>query len=74
MKDSKQRLTAMLEQDKGEINEPTRAAAIGEFSDIADEYFERNGGLSLAVRRGRGGYEVTVSFHATRIKNFTALK
>lgn len=74
MKNPKQRLVNVLEQDKEEINEPTREAAKCEFSQLAEEYFETEGDCRLDVKRVKGGYEVNVSFRAVRIKNFTVLK
>lgn len=74
MKNSKQRLVNVLEQDKEEMNEPTREAAKRDFSQLAEEYFEKEGDCKLEVKRAKGGYEVNLSFRAVRIKNFTSLK
>lgn len=74
MKNCKTRVVSILEQDKEDINEPTRAAALQDFSQIAGEYFELDGALDFQVKRVKNGYEVTIAFRAARIKNFTTLK
>ena len=74
MKDTRQRLVTMLEQDKEEINDATKAAAVRDFSHVAAEYFETDGEASFQVKRTKGGYEVTFGFKAVRVKNFSTLK
>ena len=49
MKNSKQRLVNVLEQDKEEMNEPTREAAKHDFSQLAEEYFEKEGDCKLEI-------------------------
>lgn len=68
------RLQRMLDEDKEEINGETRAAAKKEFERIAAEFFEPEGETDFTVKRGKSGFEVTVSFRASRVKNFTSLK
>ena len=68
------RIARLLEQDKEEINEESRAAAIAEFTRVASEYFEPTGALSLSIERERNGFAVRVQFHALRVKNFTSFR
>ena len=73
-REAKERLCRMLEADKEELNEESRAAALCDFTRVAKEYFETDGDLSLQAVRVKGGTEVKISFRATRVKNFSALK
>ena len=70
---TKQRLDKMLNVDREELNEPTRAAVILEFNRVAKEFFETQG-ISLNLKKLKSGTEVTVSFRAVRVKNFSTLK
>ena len=74
MKNTRQRLVKMLEQDKEEMNEATRAAAVRDFAHVAEEYFETDGVPEFQMKRTKGGYEVTVSFRTVRVKNFSTFK
>lgn len=71
--DTRNRLKAMLNEEREELNEATRAAAVADFTRIAEEYFDARD-LSLSLKRGKNATDVTVSFRATRAKNFTTLK
>lgn len=68
-----QRLNKILTEDREEMNEPTRAAALAEFSRVAREYFETEN-IDMNMKRGKNGTDVLVSFRATRVKNFSILK
>lgn len=68
------RLRRMLAEDKEELNEESRAAAVRDFRRVAQEYFETDGEISLTVTKEKGEMEVTLSFRAVRVKNFTALR
>lgn len=68
------RLNAMLEADKEGINEESKRAALRDFGRVAKEYFDLDGELSLKAERGKSGMQVTLSFRAVRIKNFSSLK
>ena len=70
----KLRIARMLEQDKEDMNASTRAAAMGDFKRVAEEYFEAEGPVSLALGREKSGFTVSVTFRARRVKNFTTLK
>lgn len=70
---TKQRLNKILTEDREEMNEATREAATAEFTRVAREYFETDD-VTMTMKRGKGGTDVTVSFRATRVKNFTILK
>ncbi len=70
---TRQRLEKILTEEKEEMNEPTRAAALAEFTRVAREYFEI-GNVEMKMERGKSGTEVSVTFRATRMKNFTVLK
>ncbi len=70
---TKLRLKKMLDDDKEEINDATRAAVLAEFTRIAKEYFETEG-VALNIKKGKNCTDVAVSFKATRVKNFTVLK
>ena len=70
---TKIRLKKMLDDDKEEINDATRAAALSDFTHIAKEYFDTEN-VALNIKRGKSSTDVTVSFKATRVKNFTTLK
>ena len=70
---TKQRLDKILIEDREELNEPTRCAALAEFSRGAREYFETDA-VDMNLKRGKYGTDVNVTFRATRVKNFTVLK
>lgn len=70
---TRQRLEKILTEEKEEMNEPTRAAALAEFTKVAREYFEVES-IDMKMERGKSGTDVSVTFRATRIKNFTVLK
>lgn len=74
MKETRERLEKILEQDKEDMNEATKYSAIKDFSRVAGEYFDRDGEPSLSVVHAKGGYSVSFTFRATRVKNFTTLK
>ena len=70
----RERIHRMLELDKEELNEASRAAALRDFSRVATEYFETDSPPVLKVTRDKKGFCVQLSFHAGRVKNFTVLK
>ena len=70
----KLRISRMLELDKEELNPPSRAAALKDFTHVACEYFEVEEGPVLNIVRDKKGFAVQLTFHAGRVKNFTALK
>ncbi len=70
---TKLRLKKMLEDDKEEINDATRAAVLADFTHIAKEYFDTEN-VNLNLKKGKSGTDVTVSFKATRVKNFASLR
>ena len=71
---TKERLLAILPAAKEDRNEVTREACVAEFSRVAAEYFETEGDVTMNVHRGRSSSEVTVTFRANRVKNFTMVK
>ena len=70
---SKRRLELLLAQDKENMSEASRRAALAELIRVADEYFDVVGNPVLTVNRVKGSYEVNLSFHAARVKNFSVL-
>lgn len=70
---TKQRLDKILSEDREEMNEPTRCAALAEFSRVAQEYFETEN-VDMNLKHGKYGTDVSVTFRASRVKNFTVLK
>ena len=70
---SKLRLEQMLDRDKEEMNEASKQAALADFLRVASEYFEVDGAPTFQIKRGKGGYEVALSFRAVRVKNFSVL-
>lgn len=68
-----QRLNKILIEDREEMNEPTRNAALADFAKVAREYFETDG-VDLNMKHGKNGTDVFISFRATRVKNFSVLK
>ncbi len=74
IRDDKNRLRLLLEADKAEMNEVSRAAALADFKRVAEEYFETCGGFSLTAKKDKTGEEVTLTFRITRVKNCSALK
>ena len=72
-KTTRERLNQILTEDREEINEPTRSAAIMEFTRVAREYFETEN-VEMILKRGKGGTDVNIVFKATGVKNFTVLK
>lgn len=73
-KEERDRIERMLEQDKEELNEPSRLAAVKDFTRVTDEYFEREGEPHLKLERDKRGFTVTLMFRARRVKNFSVLK
>lgn len=71
---TKARLTGILNADKEEMNAATREAVEGELSRIAREFFEPEGEISLVTKRVKNGIDVSIGFHASRVKNFTVIK
>lgn len=71
---TKERLNHILHADKEEMNEVTREACIADFTRVAGEYFETDGDVTMNLHRGRTSTEVTLSFRAVRVKNFTMVK
>ena len=63
----------MLNDDKEEINEATRAAALSDFTRLAKEYFDTEN-VTLSIKKGKSATDVNVSFKASRVKNFATLK
>ena len=74
MREELRRLNAILEADKEEMNEESKRAALRDFQRIPQEYFDLDGELSLKTERVKQGMQVSLTFRAVRIKNFTALK
>lgn len=70
----KNRINRILNCDKEEMNEETRAAAVADFSRIAGEYFETDGEILFSVQKEKNELSVCVRFNAVRVKNFTVLK
>ncbi len=70
---TKQRIDKLINEDCEEMNEATRAAAIAEFSRVAHEYFETDD-VAFNMKKLKNGTDVSVTFRATRIKNFTLIK
>lgn len=70
---TKLRLKKMLDDDKEEINEATRAAALADFTHIAKEYFDTDH-VNFNIKKGKSNIDVTLSFKASRVKNFATLK
>lgn len=68
-----ERLNHMLAADHRDIGEKTREAAIREFTRIANAYFALEDGLSLSCERKGKGYEVTIAFRASRVKNIQSI-
>ncbi len=68
------RLDRLLEADKEEMIEASRRAALADISRVVREYFEADGEVSMRFGKAKNGTDVTISFHAVRVKNFTALK
>ncbi len=73
MKSERERIKKILEADKAEITEASRAAAVRDFKRVAEEYFETDGGFLLTVREGKRGKEAVFTFRIVRAKNFTTL-
>lgn len=70
---TKSRLDKMLTEDREEMNEATREAALADFTRVAKEYFETDG-VAFNMKRLKNGTDVSVTFRAARVKNFTVLK
>ena len=71
---SKARLEQMLQRDKEDMNEVSKQAALADLLRVAGEYFDIDGIPNLTVKRAKGNYEVTLSFRAARVKNFSVLR
>ena len=72
-KTTKERLNRLITEDREEINDGTRAAALLDFTRVAREYFDTEN-VEMNIKRAKGGTDVSVSFRASRVKNFTTLK
>ena len=70
---TRERLNKILNEDREDLNEPTRAAAHLAFMRVAREFFDTEN-VEMNVTRGKSGTEVCVQFTASRVKNFTVLK
>ena len=73
-KSSKRRLELLLAQDKEDMNEASKQEALADFMRVAGEYFDVVGNPVFNVKRGKGGYEVNLTFRAARVKNFSVLQ
>lgn len=73
-KNTKARLEELLHHDKEDMNEVSKQAALADLLRVAGEYFDIDGNGTLTVKRGKGNYEVTFSFRAVRVKNFSVLQ
>lgn len=71
---TKSRLARMLAEDKEGLNAETAQAALKDFQRIASEYFELESKPRMTTQKEGGFIEVTISFRAVRVKNFTMLK
>lgn len=69
---TKLRLNRMINETV-DINDETRAAAKRDFIHVAEEYFDTDG-VDFSLKKGKSGLEVSVSFHARRVKNFNAVR
>ncbi len=67
------RLARMLEQDKEEMSDACRRAALRDFRRVAEEYFQTDGGFLLTLSQGKHGKEVSFTFRMIRPKNFTRI-
>lgn len=72
-KTTKERLNRLITEDREEINDQTRAAVLYEFTRVAREYFDTDN-VEMNLKRNKTCTEVSVSFRATRVKNFSTLK
>ncbi len=72
-KNAKYRLEQMLDRDKEEMNEASRNAALADFQRVGNEYFDAEPGAKLTIKRVKGAYEISYSFRAHRVKNFSVL-
>lgn len=70
---TRQRLDKIISEDREDINEATRAAAVADFERIAKEYFDTDG-VTMTLKRLKNGTDVNIAFRASRVKNFTVLK
>ncbi len=68
------RLERILEGDKEEMNEGSRRAALRDFQRLASEYFDLEDEPILKTERTAKGLEVSFTFRATRVKNFTLIR
>ncbi len=73
-REERSRLARLLEQDKEEMNEESKRAALADFTRVAAEYFELLGEVGLTLSRSPEGFLVSLDFHAVRVKNFTSLR
>ena len=72
--EERKRIARLLDHDKEDMNDESRAAAARDFGRVAREYFDVEGEPVLTVGRDRDGFGVTLTFRAARVKNFTTLK
>ncbi len=70
---TKMRLNQIINADKEEMNEATHAAAVADFTHVAKEYFETDA-IDFQMKRTKNHIEVSITFSADRVKNFTILK
>lgn len=68
------RVDRMLDADKEALNEASKKEALKAFARVANEFFETDGNVDMALSQAKRGMEVTVSFHIVRVKNFNLVK
>ena len=71
--DEKKRIGELLHRDKAIITDAVEAAAVREFTRVASEVFELDGGITFSMHEERGKSCVSISFRINRVKNFTTL-
>lgn len=71
--EEKKRIGELLHRDKTVISDAVEAAVVRDFARVAGEYFELDGGITFSMREDKGASCVSISFRATRVKNFTTL-
>ena len=56
-----------------DIKSAEQCKIVRDFARVAGEYFELDGGITFSMREEKGASCVSISFRATRVKNFTTL-
>jgi hypothetical protein len=74
IKEDYARVNSVLQTDKSVMSEGCKMLVLQDFERKFNEYFEVRDLPKMEICFQNGGYDVTVTFHAERVKKFNVLK